>query len=199
MPELSKETAALLMYLMPGLLTAWIFYGLTSHEKPSQFERIIQALIFVFLIQVLLPLVRWLYAFVRTWLPTPTWDGTFETIASAFIAMVLGLSLAYITNKDWFHKWIRASGFTTRSSHPSEWCNVLSEKRRYIVLHLQDERRLFGYPLIWPSNPEIGHFFIVEPSWLSETGEHIVQSGIDGLLINTKDVKWIEVTNEQAE
>lgn len=199
MPELSKETAALLHYLLPGLLAAWVFYGLTSHVKPSQFERVVQALIFTFLVQAVLPIVQWSLEFWGVWLALRPWDGASETLASAFIAALLGASLAYLTNKDSFHKWIRAKGFTTRASHPSEWHGVLSERQNHVVLHLADERRLSGYPQIWPSEPEKGHFFIVQPAWLSETGEHSLLSGIEGLLINAKDVKWIEFIDQPKE
>lgn len=196
MPELSQETSALLHYLLPGLLAAWVFYGLTSHTKPSQFERVIQALIFTFLVQAILPVVRWSLELIGTRFAVRPWDGASETLASAFIAVLLGASLAYLTNKDSFHKWIRAKGFTTRAAHPSEWHGVLSERQNHVVLHLADERRLSGYPQIWPSEPEKGHFFIVRPAWLSETGEHSLLNGIEGLLINTKDVKWIEFINQ---
>jgi hypothetical protein len=199
MPELSKETVALLQYLLPGLLAAWVFYGLTSHVKPSQFERAIEALIFTFLVQVVLPIVRWLLEFIGTRFPIRPWDSASETIASAFVAVLLGMSLAYLTNKDSFHRWIRSKGFTTRASHPSEWHCVFSFGPRYVVLHLKDERRLSGYPQVWPSEPDKGHFFIVRPSWLTESGEHLIPGGIEGLLINTKDVKWVEFIDQPKE
>jgi hypothetical protein len=199
MPELSKETAALLHFLLPGLLAAWVFYGLTSHGKPSQFERVIQALIFTFLVQAILPFVQWLLEAIGTQYSLRPWDGASETLASAIVALMLGASLAYLTNKDSFHKWIRAKGFSTRASHPSEWHGVLSERQNYVVLHLADERRLSGYPKVWPSESEKGHFYIVQPAWLSETGEHNLLGGIEGLLINTKDVKWIEFIDPPKE
>ena len=44
MPEISKDLVSLLQYLLPGFLVAWVIYGLTSHEKPVQSERIIHQL-----------------------------------------------------------------------------------------------------------------------------------------------------------
>ena len=199
MSELSNETAALLQYLLPGLLAAWVFYGLTSHVKPSQFERVIQALIFTFLVQALLPIVQWSLEFFGTLYYIRPWDRAAETLASAFVAVLLGASLAYLTNKDSFHKWIRERGFTTRTSYPSEWHGVLSERQNYVVLHLTDERRLSGYPQVWPSESGKGHFFIVRPAWLLKTGEQSLLTGIEGLLINTKDVKWVEFIDHPKE
>lgn len=59
MPELAKDTVALFAYLLPGFVTAWVIYGLTSQTKPSQFERVVQALIFTFIIQASMPIVEW--------------------------------------------------------------------------------------------------------------------------------------------
>ena len=53
MPELSKDVVALLQYLAPGFIMAWVYYGLTSHAKPSQFERVVQALIFTVVLVVI--------------------------------------------------------------------------------------------------------------------------------------------------
>ncbi len=50
--ENADNFLAVVAFLLPGFITAWIFYGLTSHPKPSQFERTIQALIFTFIIQI---------------------------------------------------------------------------------------------------------------------------------------------------
>lgn len=50
MGETSKDVLTLLTQLMPGFLTAWVVYGLTTYTKPPQFERVIQAVIYSFLV-----------------------------------------------------------------------------------------------------------------------------------------------------
>jgi hypothetical protein len=42
---LSANMIEILKYLLPGFLTLWIYHTFTSYGKPSQFERVIQALI----------------------------------------------------------------------------------------------------------------------------------------------------------
>jgi hypothetical protein len=42
----SKDTLSLLYFLLPGLVTAAIYYSLTAHPKKETFERVVQALIF---------------------------------------------------------------------------------------------------------------------------------------------------------
>ena len=52
MDSLTNDIVVILQYLLPGFLAAWIFYGFTSHPKPSQFERVVQALIFTLIIHL---------------------------------------------------------------------------------------------------------------------------------------------------
>lgn len=49
-----KDVVSLLLQLFPGFIAAWILYGFSSYPKPSQFERLAQALVFSFFVKVLL-------------------------------------------------------------------------------------------------------------------------------------------------
>ena len=42
---------AVLTFLLPGFVAAAVFYSLTSHPKPSNFERVVQALIFTIVVE----------------------------------------------------------------------------------------------------------------------------------------------------
>ena len=53
MDSLFGNATTLLTFLLPGFLSAWVFYGLTSHPKPPQFERTVEALVFTFVVQAL--------------------------------------------------------------------------------------------------------------------------------------------------
>lgn len=190
--ELSKDFVLLLTYLLPGFLAAWVFYGLTSHPKPSQFERVVQALVFTFIIQALVPLCRWVLEQVGQVLPIRPWDTTADGLTSLVLAITFGCVLAYFTNKDSIHGRLRRFGFTTRTSHPSEWYCVLSEKVTFVILHLQDGRRLYGWPKEWPVVPDVGQFYIMLPSWIRDDGTSIELPQLDGILVNAKDVRWVE-------
>ncbi|HEB27585.1 MAG TPA: hypothetical protein ENI05_07385, partial [Porticoccus sp.] len=58
--------------------------------------------------------------------------------------------------------------------------------------HLHDERRLYGWPIEWPSEPTKGHFVIADPSWLLDDGSEARIVGVANILINVADVKWVE-------
>jgi len=51
MDDLVKEIIPLLQYLIPGFLSAWVFYSLTAFKRPDTFGQIVQALVFTFVIQ----------------------------------------------------------------------------------------------------------------------------------------------------
>lgn len=191
--ELAPDVVALLTYLLPGFLAAWVFYGLTSHPRPSVFERVVQALVFTFLIQALIPVARiGLEALGSLTMVLRPWDATAEAFTSLVLAALFGTLLAYCTNTDSVHKWLRSKGFTTRTSHSSEWYYVLAQKVTFVILHLKDGRRLYGWPKEWPIEPEKGQFFIMLPSWIQEDGTEVHLPQLDGILVHARDVQWIE-------
>jgi hypothetical protein len=193
MPELSKEAVSIFGYLLPGFLAAWVLYGLTSDPKPSQFERVIQALIFTFLVHAIVPVVQsFLELIGQHYFVVREWDSTANDLAKLVVALLLGAVLALYTNTDSVHQWLRNRGLTTRTSFPSEWFSVLSKTITYVILHLQDGRRLYGWPKEWPNDPERGHFFIMQPSWINPDGSQVELPSVHGLLISAKDVKWVE-------
>lgn len=200
MPELSKDAIALFVFILPGFLAAWVMYGLTSHTKPSQFERVVQALIYTFIIQCLMPIMEWGLCHLGSVVIIRPWDHISQELTRLLLSLLLGVVLAYYTNNDKIHKWLREKEFTTRASYPSEWFGVLSTKVTYVVLHLNDERRLYGWPKEWPTESEKGHFYIMQPTWLVQDEEPVELTGVlDGVLISAKDVKWVEFIERNEE
>ena len=200
MPEIAKDTIALLSYLLPGFLAAWVLYGLTSNPKSGQFERVIEALILTFLIHVMLPVAQGAFVFLgkHVYALRP-WDSASQNLCKLFLAVATGILLAIYTNNDGAHKWLRKLGLTTRNSFPSEWVGVFSRKITYVVLHFKDGRRLYGWPREWPSQHDKGHFYIQEPSWVLQDGGQITLENVDGLLVPSSAVKWVEFIDTPQE
>lgn len=192
MTELPAEAIKLLTYLLPGFTAAWLFYGLTSHQKPSQFERVVQALIFTFVIQVFLQPLKWLIFEANKTVSFGTWGEPSELFSSFILAIAMGAFVAYFTNNDSFHKWLRQLGFTSRTSHPSEWFCAFTDHVTYVILHLKDGRRLYGWPKEWPIDPQQGQFYIQVPSWIDDSASAIDLPQLDGILVHVKDVEWVE-------
>jgi hypothetical protein len=93
--DFSKDLFALLTQLMPVFLTAWVVFGLTTYSKPTQFERIVQALIYSFIVRALIAILESAFLFAGRFIRLGTWDHTAEMIASASVAIVLGVVLSF--------------------------------------------------------------------------------------------------------
>jgi len=199
MEKIASDLFDILRFLLPGFLAAWVFFGLSAYEKASQFERIIQALIFTLAVQFLVALFGIFYSYT---LSNNDFNESLpiylETIVSVISAVLIGLTFALFANKDWIHYFLRYIKITEQTSYPSEWFGAFRQQKRYIVLHLHDERRLYGWPKEWPQSPEKGHFFIVNPSWLTKGKKELYlgNNGVEGILINVEDVKWVEFMKE---
>ena len=193
MLDLAADSITLFSYLLPGFLAAWVLYGLTSDPKPSQFERVVQALIFTFAVHTLLPFSRELILFLgKNVCELRPWDDAAVNLTKIALALSLGFLLAWYTNTDGIHKRLRDIGITTRTSYPSEWFGVFSNVVTFVVLHFNDGRRLYGWPKEWPNESDKGHFFIMQACWIGENGEQIELEEVHGLLIPANEVKWVE-------
>ena len=197
METMAKDFVAILQYLLPGFMAAWIIYSLTSYPKPSQFERVVQALIFTIFIQGFVYLIRESLLFIGTKWPLFDWNFNSNLIWSVVVAILFGLFFSYFANNDKIHKKLRDKGITRETSYPSEWFGTFLKNVTYIVLHLDGERRLYGWPIEWPSEPEKGHFVLVQASWLlngAKNGEEIQVplTGVDRIMVDVKEVKMVE-------
>lgn len=199
MDGLSGDLISILQYLLPGFLSAWVFHSLTSYPKASQFERVVQALIFTLFVQVILNIIKYVLFMVgRYAFSFGDWDQDVELIYSTIIALLVGVGFSYAANTDKLHTWLRNRKITRETSYPSEWFGAFLNQVTYVVLHLKDERRLYGWPVEWPSEPGKGHFLITQPCWLVE-GEDIELSGVENILIDVNDVKWVEFMEKSWE
>lgn len=193
MDLISKDIIALLIYLMPGFITAWVYYGLTAFPKPNQFERIIQALIFTIIIQGIVSIVKVFAYFIgNNILSLGIWlSRDSNLVISIIMSLLLGLIISKLSNDDRIYRILRRYNFTTLTSYPSEWYGVFALNKTYIVLHLDDGRRIYGWPIEWPSQSDSGHFSIGQAEWLTDKGS-IKLDRVKTIVIPSKLVKYVE-------
>jgi len=197
MDEIAGSLMPILQALLPGFLAMITFYWLADAKKPGQFEQVIQALICTGLIRFIVDLIESGAGWIGHWISFGAWTDNVATIWAIALAVVFGLSLAFLSQHDLFYKLARRVGLTSRAS-VGEWRYAfLRFPDRAIVLHLKDGRRLMGYPLAWPADPEKGHFVIEFPTWLIESGEY-PQDGVTFLLMANSDVQWVEFLEPQG-
>ena len=131
----SSEAVAILSFLLPGLVAVAVFHMFTSHPKPSEFERIVQALIFTILVQAISELALWIGRLLGHVIQ---WQDESEIMVSVGLALILGLIAVYLSDTDMLHRFLRFLRLTKATSYPSEWYSALHhDPDCYVVLHLQ--------------------------------------------------------------
>ncbi|SEI19107.1 DUF6338 family protein [Pseudomonas asplenii] len=192
MDFLVKEVIPLLQYLISGFLTAWIFYSLTAFKRPDTFGQIVQALIFTFVVHGIVLAIGALCLWIGSkGIVIGRWDEKAEALWSFVISVLLGLLSCYLATSDKLHTWLRNRGITEQTSYPNEWYSTFSRYPRFVVLHLNDERRLYGWPSEWPNESTQGQFAIQNPAWLDDKGVQ-TPCGAQFLVIDASKVQWVE-------
>lgn len=197
MESITKEVIEVLKYLLPGFVSSWIFNSLTSRPSPTQFYSVVQALIFTFLIEVTVKLLEKLFSLIGCMFAVGLWNADVALIWASITSIFFGFTFSYFANNDKFHDVLRKLNITKETSYPSEWFGAFNQYVRYVVLHLRDERRLYGYPMDWPSTPQSGHFLLTHAYWIVKNKPKAI-TGVQFILIDVKDVLWVEFMNEDA-
>ena len=186
----TAELVGVLTFLLPGFVGAAVFYALTSHPRPGEFDRVVQALVFTTVAQALTWAARWL-AGLR-W-PTYEWPAGLELLVAVAGATGLALLAAAVSNHDIVHRLLRRIGVTRETSYPSEWYSAFAENSgRYVILQLQDDRRLHGWPEEWPGSSAIGYFRITEALWLNDVHNDDAMLKTVEVLVPAADVKMVQ-------
>lgn len=199
MTWVSNDILTVLWFLLPGFIASWVFSGLTAYPKSSEFERIVQALIFTAFAQVVTFLIQaplfWLGAHVRAFGP---WNDDVARVWSVLVATILGLLFAWMANRDAPHKWLRSCRVTKQTGYPSEWFGAFSDRGgAYVVLHLTGERRLYGWPEEWPTDSGSGHFSLAEAEWLVDEHTTVPLLSVSRVLVPAAEVSLVEFMQPQ--
>lgn len=188
----SSDVIDVIWYLLPGFLAAWVFYGLTAHPRRDSFERVIQAIIFTGIVQVITLIVKSLLSWGASIISFGEWTKEVNFGWSVTIAFAVGLIFSVLANYDWLHKILRALQITKRTSFPSEWFSAFNCDKRWVVLHLDGDRRLYGWAESWPDSGEGGHFVMCHTAWLLDTNEMVSVHAVDQLVIPVTTVTMVE-------
>lgn len=182
----SNEFLAIISFLLPGFVAAWVFHGLTPYPKPPQFERLIHALI-------LTAIVNALATSIKALAPGIPWSEEETLVLAVMIAFTTGGIFAFVANRDVAHRLLRRLRVTTENSFPSEWYSAFSRHRSFVVLHLGGGRRLYGWPEEWPSSPDKGHFLMVDAEWLLNDNSSVALEDVETVVVQVSEVEMVEL------
>lgn len=170
-----------LLLLLPGFLTAEIIGLLVLREERKLLDRVIQALIFTFLAHLL-----WTpFSVILPRSPAVTLLGL------GVSATIWGVIFVWTINSGAVHGVLRRFRLTQAASHPSVWYGAFYEKQHHVILHLRDGRRIFGWPRLFPFEPDKGHILLESAEWLDRIEKGSTAPLVD-FLIDVADVRFVE-------
>ena len=186
-------------FLLAGFVAAWVFYGLTPYRRPTPFERVVQALVYTAIVQLLA------LGLAGATGGETTAAKVFTGPAGVFaLAIFIGVAFAWLTNRDYPHRQLRKLGITMQTARKCNWADAFDlDGYEFIILNLRDGRRICGWPLFWPDSHMEDHFLLRHYAWLREQDgkplnlSRAVLETSDTILISSEAVDTVEFLFDQ--
>lgn len=199
--QLSYDALNILLFLCPGLLITVVIRLLVYRKESGMFETIVSALLWSLLVYAALTAIGRDAAVQLT--ETKRGDTTYRGIVfnpSAIgwmlcLAALVAALTAFALNRDWFGKFLRWTGISSQSGRATIWLDVFAEYRKFVVVHLSDERRVFGWVLHYSNSGDDGYIYLHEPRWIDAENRWI-DTGSHGIFFVKRDlIDFIEFLN----
>jgi hypothetical protein len=195
------------LILLPGFSAAYIVQALATRRSQSDLERVIEALVFSFVIYVCyMPLNSGRLPFHIE--NDPTGKGS-DTVLwqPAQLAYLAGVALifafaavAYIKlDGNAFFRYLRLTERTTRNSIWNDILESEADKDQPVQVELADGRNLMGVLLYYSDAAEDGSVYLTQASWVDATGEPIPIPGPGILLTKSSGIKSISLLSPAPE
>jgi hypothetical protein len=192
----SYDVILILVFLLPGFLALAILNIFLVRKNAELSSQIIEALIFTIII----------YAFYSIWfdsLPITLSNEDkanisiniqqIQTLVLICISCIFPIIISLFVNNDIHMKIARYFKVSSKTARLNVWQDVFCTKRRYLILHFANGRRLFGWPEYYPDLPEEQYLYLKEPAWVNDNNEFMQLTELDGILITpSQEIEMIE-------
>jgi len=207
---LTVEALNILLLLMPGFLSGQIFYSFFSLGEVSVSRRVLDALLFSFVIYLIV-------SSFEPWEPLAqvvSSEGALSYLFSENVK-VIWLSLGgvvcvpvivgFLYFNDHVHTFLRKLKITTKTSRANTWSDAFLTQNRHVIVTLKDGRRIRGYPTMFSTDPEEGFVYLYNPAWVNDDksvdddAPDYFESNCHGFLLNRENMDLIEFTLDPGE
>lgn len=196
-----KNLFPILLFLLPGFVSVGVIEILCVRKSKDAFERVIEALIFTMLNLAGFLIVRALLELY----PNIRFDHVeFLTPGNvglmAFCSLAIGVGLAAEINHEWILGVLNNRVHLTRkTAKPSTWNETWTHAQKFVVVHLDDGRRIYGWPTFYSDSPEERALFLEDASWLDDDNKLINEAApISVLLDKHSGIKLVEFLEPNA-
>jgi hypothetical protein len=118
----------------------------------------------------------------------------------AMCAIGIGVIFAAEINHGWLLDVLNNKLHLTRkTAKPSTWNETWTHAQKFVVVHLDDGRRIYGWPTFYSDEPEERALFLEDASWLDDDNHLINEaSPISVLLDKHSGIKLVEFLEPNA-
>jgi len=191
------------LILLPGFASAYAVQALATRRSQSDFERVIEALVFSFVIYVcFIPLNSGRLPFHLQSDPVGKGNDTvfWEPVQLAWLAAVTAvfalLAVAYIRFDG--NRLFRAVGLTERTTRNSIWNDILEREaieNKPVQVELADGRNVLGILLYYSDASEDGSLYLTQASWVDANGQTVPIPGPGILLTKSSGIRSVSLLN----
>jgi hypothetical protein len=183
------QALQILIFLIPGFVSATILNILIYRKEKKEFEKIIESLIFSMFIYTA-------YAFIYSKSPVimDQIEGTIiysydniSLLVLGLLSIVIPVVLGFLITGDYHMKLARRLYISKRTARESIWLDVFWDIDEYIIINFENGRRIFGWPMYFSQSPDKPYIFLTKPAWIVEDEEKreskYIQLEVEGILI----------------
>jgi hypothetical protein len=191
------------LILLPGFSAAYAVQALATRRTQSDLERIVEALVFSFVIYVCyIPLNGGKLPFhVEHDLTgkaddTVLWEPTQLFWLAAVTVVFALLAVAYIRFDG--NRFFRAAGLTERTTRNSIWNDILEREaidNQPVQVELGDGRNVLGILLYYSDASEDGSVYLTQASWVDANGQTVPIPGPGILLTKNSGIRCVSLLN----
>lgn len=188
-----KEVFPVLLFFFPGFVSVAVVELLVVRKEKDAYSRTIEAFLFTVLNLLMFLVARAaLEQFSRVRLAHDDVLTIGNVFLVSFCSVCIGLACAYeLTNEVVLAK-LRQWNFSRKTAKASTWLETFVHAPKFVVIHLDDGRRIYGWPRFYSDNAEDRTVFLEEATWLDEENRIVNEEPISILLDKNSGIKFIE-------
>lgn len=170
----------LFLYLLPGFLGAVVYDYLVERQRPTNFDRIIEALVLTLASSIL----------AHVWFQVPLLPNanlsrdtpptkilsvflTSNIVYISFCAIGISVIFAIVNNQGWIYWVLNRLRLTYKHGDWDVWQDTFYKHRKYwINVRFKDGRSLIGWPQYYSATGKPRELFVADATWWEpdETG-----------------------------
>jgi len=191
------------LILLPGFSAAYVVQALATRRAQSDFERVIEAVVFSFIIYVCyIPLNRGNLPFEIIKDQTGKTEDTVlwhpsQLVWLAAVTVVFTLFAVVYIRFDG-NRLFRAVGLTERTTRNSIWNDILEHEAidsQPVQVELADGRNILGVLLYYSDNSEDDSVYLSQASWVDKDGQTVPIPGPGLLLTKNSGIRSVSLLN----